>query len=726
MVLEEDYSSKFLTNLWFWNTYPVTPFNFKYKCPDDSTVFFGGPNNFGDRDTLSKFIKFNDNSIFKDFQPQGFNYNYVPYSNYKISFSMAFINWNSTYAGLAVATSSKSNPLDLSISDSSIQNNCNFNSSILYLVNLFDYSSLSDNPQSANITFIATAMPSRKNNNFALTNFKFYFSPCHKTCATCSSPAIDACNSCLDPNAVLQNGKCACRAGFNRDSQHPLYPCVAISNILLVSNGIQNNNVTQTFTILQNNIEFSSYYCQNSRKILGGGTKKKFNYTTNQYEILDQADPNVYLDFIINAEDLNFYKVKVNLELITDEDLSLSFPFKIIFNDEYEITEFETKQIKYLKFVDSSNAVQFNCLDNQPSKKIYKHYNVVFYIQNNQKIFYLKIQNNFNNFWGVHNLNYNFYNCHNNCAECIGYTQFDCTNCKIGMRMNQLNLKNSLNSFSCICDEQNGFIKVSDVYSPVLQCLQGKKKAINYFYINDLDSENFDASLWKSNFRQLNNQNDIQICEYTKVLGNYNLQKYGFYERKVDFIKKLPNFDYFQIDFSFNIYFFKNIANFIVKVFLDNNFIWGNTNTAASIEETIICNEKATFYRKFLNFTYYNNDYFKNSINKKNPTLRIQAISDSDCSFNTDCGWGINNLTIKINKINIAGNSTCNYRPFISCPCAPLSSQCTCFPGYYSLKASWGDYNCLRKIFNFNNYFLFIKLIQSRILIKIKNLSIFS
>lgn len=695
-MLEENYSTKYLSNLWYWNTYPITPFNFRYSCVDTPIVFFGGPNGFGDGDSLTKFIKFNDKNIFKDFQPAGYNYNYVPYSNYKIEFGVTFINWNSTYANLAIATTSKSNPLDLTISSTDVIT-CNYNNSILYIQDYFSYPSLSDNPQFANITFVASSMPSRKTNNFGLTSFKFSFSPCYKTCSTCSSPAIDACNTCLDPNAILQNGKCVCNVGFERDSQHSLFPCVPITNLKIVSDGNLLADAMQSVTVLYNNIESSSYYCRESRQILGGGVQKVFNFTSNLFEIQDAEDKNVYLALVMYAQDFSFYKVKITLELITDEDLTLTFPFSIFHNDDQEIKEFKTKQIKYLKYSDAGSTIAINCYDGQPKNKYYKHYSLMFYVTPNQKLFYLKIQNNFNKFWGILNLSYDFYNCHKNCGDCLGYTQFDCTSCNAGMTMNWLNYNEKRETFSCICDEANGFVKMSNEYSPQLVCAQAKKTQLSFFYINDLDAENFDPTIWKSNFRQLNNENDIQTCEYTKVLGNYFPQKYSFYERKIDFIKNISNFDFFQIDFSFNVYFFKKITSFIVKVYLDNNYIWGNTNAPGTIEETTMCNEKATFYRKFLNFTYFNNDYFKDTMNKNNPTMRIQVIPDSECSFNSDCGWGINNLKIKVNKVNINGNSTCPYRPFINCPCAPLSSQCTCYPGYYSLKASWGDFSCLRK-----------------------------
>jgi len=645
---------------------------------------------------LTKFIKFNDRDIFRDYQPKGYNYTYVPYSNYKIDFGVAFINWDALIGYLNVLPTSKSNPFELSVS-STDQISCNLNDSITYVEDNFYYPDLSDNPRYANITFISSKMPSRKTNNFGLTYFNFYFSPCFKYCATCSSPAYNKCITCLDPNSILNNGECNCSPNFQRDEEHPLNPCVLISKFTIISEGLVQSSLSKTLTVLTNNIEFSSLFCSNSKPIIGGKTNKFF--ISNTYQIQDEFNQNVYIDLIMYPQDISFYKVKVSLEIVTEEDLFLSFPFNIFVNDESEIIDFKVKQIKYFKYSNEDLKSKYNCFDDTQDTKKLKHYNLVFYITTNKKIFYLKIKNSFNNFWGILNLNYDIYKCHNNCGECLGYTQFDCISCNSGFVENLMTYDENRMTSSCICDEFNGFIMISDNYSPKLVCQQGKKYPINHFYINDLNSENFDPTIWNTNSGQMNFKNDIQICEYTNVLGNYNPQKYSYYERKIELIKKLPNFDYFQVDFSFNLYFFKKIANFIVKVYLDNNYIWGNTYKIADIEETIICNKNTSFYKKFLNLTYFNNEYFKSSLNKEKPTLKIQVISDSECSFNSECGWGINDLKIKINRANIYENNTCNYRPFIDCPCGSLSSQCKCFPGYYSLKASWGEYNCIGKIF---------------------------
>ena len=648
-----------------------------------NTIFFGGPNLFGDGDTLTKFIKFNDNKIFTDYQPKGYNYTYVPYSNYKIDFGVGFINWNQDLATLSVATTSKSNPLELSITSIDTQT-CNFNNSILFIQDFFSYPSLSDNPLYANITFVVNSLPSRKYNNFGLTNFNFYFSPCFKTCLTCSSPALDSCNTCVDANAILQNGKCVCNLGFERDPYHPLYPCVPIANVKIIDDGILKINPVLSTTIFYNNIQYTSRFCQDTRSIIGGGVKK--NETT-----VDNTD--ISIDLITYNMEKSFFKIKISLELITDEDISLAFPFELFYNDNLKISDFKTKQIKYLKYADAAITFPVNCFDGQDKTDFYKHYNLVFYLNTNEKLFHLKLKNNFNKFWGILNLSYDFYNCHKNCVDCKGYSNLDCLSCNSGMVLNNLNLQDFKSS--CVCDEENGFVKTSIDYNP-LTCAKSKSSPITFYYINDLDSEFFQPEIWKNNLRVMNKK-DIYMCEYTKVMGNYNPQKNNYFMRQIDLIRNIPNFDYFTLDISFNIYFFKRISNFIVKVYLDDNYVWGSQNLATSVDETQMCNEDTTFYKKGFNVTYYNNDYFKDTLNAKNPELKIQVVPDSECAFNTDCGWGLNNLKIKINKINPNLNNTCNYRPYINCPCAILSMQCACYTGYYSQKASWGDYSCIGK-----------------------------
>lgn len=537
-------------------------------------------------------------------------------------------------------------------------------------------------------------MPSRKENNFALSYFKFYFSPCFKTCLTCSSPAIDACNTCVDPNAILQNGKCVCNTGYEREPYHPLYPCVPVTNMKIVVSGSVINTAMQQSTIFYNNIENSSRYCKNYRAIVGGGVK--LYYTTNMNPLTD-TNTDVYINLITYNLDISYYKVRVTVDLITEEDFTLGFPFEIFSSDETKVKIYNQKQIKYLKFSDAGSTIPFNCYEGQTAEYYYKHYSLIFYIDTNDKLFYLKIQNDFNKFWGILTLTYDFYNCHKNCADCFGYSRFDCISCKSGMVLNKENFNPQKQTSSCICDEDNGFVKTSVDYSPELTCTRGRASPVSFFFINDLDAERFNPFIWKTNSRVLNSNDDIQYCEYNRILGNYNPQKFGYYERKIDLIKNLPNFDFFQLDFSFNVYFFKKIANYIVKVYLDNNYIYGSQNLATAVDETIVCSESATFYRKLVNFTYFNSDYFQASMNKNSPTLRIQVIPDSECYFNSDCGWGLNNLKIQVNRVDPRTNSTCAYRPYVSCPCAPLSSACTCFPGYYNFKASWGDHSCLRK-----------------------------
>jgi hypothetical protein len=131
---------------------------------------------------------------------------------------------------------------------------------------------------------------------------------------------------------------------------------------------------------------------------------------------------------------------------------------------------------------------------------------------------------------------------------------------------------------------------------------------------------------------------------------------------------------------------------------MDGQYIWGqlfNANQPIASDEKLLCDTGNTvFYRKTLSFSYYNNEYYSFLINKNNPSIRIQLYADSECLFNSGCGWGINNFNIKVNKATPGTNSTCLYKPFSSCPCADANVNCACYPGYFAFKQAFGDYIC--------------------------------
>ena len=144
--------------------------------------------------------------------------------------------------------------------------------------------------------------------------------------------------------------------------------------------------------------------------------------------------------------------------------------------------------------------------------------------------------------------------------------------------------------------------------------------------------------------------------------------------------------------------FINTVGNFAVKVFLDDNYIWGNTNLQSTMGEEIKCESDMSFFQKKLNFVYFNNDYFINSMkNGNNPELKIQVFPESECLFDSKCGWGLNNLEIKVNRVDLDNYKKCEFRPFIDCPCESSANKCNCFPGYYSFKSKWEDFSCLSK-----------------------------
>lgn len=224
------------------------------------------------------------------------------------------------------------------------------------------------------------------------------------------------------------------------------------------------------------------------------------------------------------------------------------------------------------------------------------------------------------------------------------------------------------------------------------------------FFINDLNNEQFDYNLWSSYSGSMTN-NDIKYCEGIKILGKYNAQTLGYLERVINVTNNLANFEYFKLDFSFSLYFFKKIANYAIKVFLDDNYIYGQSIAAdlstLSINQVILCDYETTFYQNTINVTYYKNNYFKNGLNNESPKIRIQVFPSSECNSDSDCGWGINNFVTNVTRYMPKSGMTCNYIPYTTTPCAFKNSSLVCLPGYFANKILSDTYcvpcpaNCL-------------------------------
>lgn len=223
--MSEDYNANKYTNTtWNWNGYPITPYYFRTSCPNTNFNFFGGWKIFGDSDSLSKIIKMNDRNLFSQFQTSEDKFKFISIVNYEIEITVVFANWDNSIL-LQIMPMSVSTPLDLPMSSTNIQY-CANDKAVAYTTEYYKYSSLSDKATLANITLVMPANPSRIYNNFGVSAFKFSVSVCFKTCATCTSPGFDACQTCVDPNASLNNGQCSCNSGFARDSFDISYPCV--------------------------------------------------------------------------------------------------------------------------------------------------------------------------------------------------------------------------------------------------------------------------------------------------------------------------------------------------------------------------------------------------------------------------------------------------------------------------------------------------------------------
>jgi hypothetical protein len=146
-----------------------------------------------------------------------------------VNFTIGYFNWDISLGNLQINPMSKSTSfLDLLLDDKTAQTQCSTKERTKYYSTITYYDGLSDSDKYAKITFKMFPSPTRAGNNFGISKFIFYVAPCFKTCLTCSSPAADHCQTCVDPNASLVNGQCKCNSGFDRDPYDSNYPCARI------------------------------------------------------------------------------------------------------------------------------------------------------------------------------------------------------------------------------------------------------------------------------------------------------------------------------------------------------------------------------------------------------------------------------------------------------------------------------------------------------------------
>lgn len=183
-------------------------------------------------------------------------------------------------------------------------------------------------------------------------------------------------------------------------------------------------------------------------------------------------DPTSRIDVIISEVGLPFYMKKVRVELITEDDFTLNFPFSIRYNT-MDVISYVTKQIKYTKFTDNKGLQVNNCYDNQAPNQYYKQHLLEFFIQDINLLTDLSFTNTINKFWGLLSLTTQYFGCHSNCNSCTGYGYNKCLTCKPGSILNPINYNSVNMTSSCICDTSNSYFLNSSSYDPI-SCIKGK------------------------------------------------------------------------------------------------------------------------------------------------------------------------------------------------------------------------------------------------------------
>jgi len=649
----------------------------------------GGFETFGDRDVVSKVIKLNDNKIFSSLQSKYDTYQYINLANYKVTCNITFVNWDEGKFLLKILPTTNNNPLDMILSNT-VDNICDSSRGIRYYQQEFSYSGLFDNNKYANISFQMPTTPSRRNNNFGLKDFVFSVSTCHKSCKTCSSPSYDGCRTCKDQNTTIISGQCECNSNFLRDLFNPDYPCVPIVSKNIISNGLINKEDLGDGSVLSHRIGMSSKYCKGERRLVGGYIDSNFNEH--------------YIDIITSEMGINFYMKKIEIELVTEEDNSLIYPFTIKYNtNTIPIEEFYTRKIKYLKFKDELAIKGTDCY----SDVKYKSYLIVFYTYDRALLTDVAIVNNFNHFWGILKFSVNYFKCHTNCNTCIGYRTDQCLSCKPGLVLNMVTYNKTNKTSSCICDESNGYYQTSETFDPLV-CTSRSSPQFDQLILGELDNIEFKPELWTSYYKQMSNS-DVQVCETKKILGQYDALGQLYLEKNFNLTQDIPHFKYSKLNFEFQFYLYKTLTNYAIKIFFDDQYVWGEYYNLGRLvdgpsDETLICDSsgKTKFYRKLIKFDYFENDYFKGVINP-NPKIRIKVYPDSECLYDSDCGWGISDFKVKVVREMPDVVENCAYRPYSKEPCTNSTQTRQCYPGYYESKFTFNEFSCQGKL----NLFLF-------------------
>ena len=224
-VITEDFSKKnIISKDWYWNNNSISPFYYKYNCQTSNLSVFGGYKTFADRDVINKYLSMNDPILFKYFRIS----NSLFYYQYQIDISLMFFNWNQTLSLNLIPFSTSPN-IPIFPSNSSLPTTCSDN--IMYTTFKSNFSFLIDMPNLINITLLGPVSQNRINNTFGISSFNLSISSCYSTCSNCSSPSYNGCLNCTDINAVISNGECVCKSGYDRDPFDSESMCVGNTSI---------------------------------------------------------------------------------------------------------------------------------------------------------------------------------------------------------------------------------------------------------------------------------------------------------------------------------------------------------------------------------------------------------------------------------------------------------------------------------------------------------------
>ena len=399
-----------------------------------------------------------------------------------------------------------------------------------------------------------------------------------------------------------------------------------------------------------NNNYYNSTYCID-KKIVNNST-----------ELLFSDDFNFY----------NFYMKKVRVELITNDDGTMLFPFLFYFNNQTIIPT-----VQKIRSVDCGS---------------FKQYYFEFYLKDINHKTTIKIINTISTFWGVINFDIFYFKCANNCEVCSSLKQ--CTYCPLNGKLFKTNLKIDDNVTSCVCNEFG--YSVSNSYTNLV-CVDkfSTSKFLFYLgsnnytniYINDLNSYEVNPLSWRKKGVYFSNDS-IFYCNNNVILMQ-KINRFTNFEKNI-FIP--GQFFSLTISFDFNYFNMKKLSQIYLKLLI-NDLFYDYTKINYPTFDNIICEDGRSAYTKRLNFTFINKykDYL---LFNYNLNITILAHSDLDCvKDEPNCYFGISNFKTNISLILDKNNKLANecdqnnYKnnSIPSLSCSPSINSLLCLPGFFNI-----------------------------------------